>query len=160
MHAMRYQRPLLRMPATCDGCGAAFHLEHALDCRKGGLVIQRHNEIRDALGDLASKAFRNVIKEPIVKEANIRDGTPALIADISIRGLWQPQAVALLDVRVVDIDAPSHIHRNAVAVISSAEEEKKRKYNSAAEARRASFTPFVVSTDGMLGREANFLLKR
>ena len=56
--AMRYQRPLLRMPATCDGCGAAFNLEHALDCRKGGLVIQRHNEIRDALGDLASIAFR------------------------------------------------------------------------------------------------------
>ena len=75
--AMRYQRPLLRMPATCDGCGAAFNLEHALDCRKGGLVIQRHNEIRDALGDLASIAFRNVLKEPIVKEANIRDGTPA-----------------------------------------------------------------------------------
>ena len=158
--AMRYQRPLLRMPATCDGCGAAFNLEHALDCRKGGLVIQRHNEIRDALGDLASIAFRNVIKEPVVKEANIRDGTPALIADISIRGLWEPQAVALLDVRVVDTDAPSHIHRNTVAVLCSAEEEKKRKYNSAAEACRASFTPFVVSTDGMLGREANFLLKR
>ena len=62
--------------------------------------------------------------------------------------------------RVVDTDAPSHIHRNTVAVLSSAEEEKKRKYNSAAETRRASFTPFVVSTDGMLGREANFLLKR
>ena len=57
--ATRYQRPLLRMPATCDGCGAAFNLEHALDCRKGGgggrgLVTQHHNEIRDALGDLAS----------------------------------------------------------------------------------------------------------
>ena len=126
---MRYQRPLLRMPATCDGCGVAFNLEHALDCRKGGLVIQRHNEIRDALVDLASIAFRNVIKEPIVKEANIRDGTPALIADISSRGLWQPQAV--------DTDAPSHIHRNTAAVLSSAEEEKKRKYNSAAEACRA-----------------------
>ena len=61
-----------------------------------------------------------------MKEANIRDGTPALIADISIRGLWEPQAVALLDVRVVDTDAPSHIHRNTVAVLSSAEEEKKR----------------------------------
>ena len=34
--AMRYQRPLLRMPATCDGCGVAFNLEYALDCRKGG----------------------------------------------------------------------------------------------------------------------------
>ena len=63
-----------------------------------------------------------------MKEANIRDSTPALIADISIRGLWQPQAVAL---RVVDTDAPLHIHRNTVAVLSSAEKEKKRKYNSA-----------------------------
>ena len=61
--------------------------------------------------------------------------------------------------RVVDTDAPSHIHRNTVAVLSLAEEEKKRKYNSAAETRRASFTPFIVPTDGMLGREANFLLK-
>ena len=42
----------------------------------------------------------------------------------------------------------------------SAEEEKIRKCNSAAEAHRASFTPFVVSTDGILGREASFLLKR
>ena len=40
------------------------------------------------------------------------------------------------------------------------QQKKRRKYNSAAEARRPSFTPFVVSTDGMLGREANFLLKR
>eukprot|EP00731_Ephydatia_muelleri_P008914 Em0004g1252a len=91
MHAMRYQRPLLRMPATCDGCGAAFHLEHALDCRKGGWSSNAIMKSEMHLEDLASKAFRNVIKEPIVKEANIRDGTPALIADISIRGLWQPQ---------------------------------------------------------------------
>ena len=56
-----------------------------------------------------------------MKEANIRDGTPALIADISIRGVWQPQIVALRDVPVVDIDAPSHIHRNTAAVLSSAE---------------------------------------
>ena len=49
--------------------------------------------------------------------------------------------------RVVDTDAPSHIHRNTGAVLSSAEEEKVRKYNSAAKTRRASLTPFVVSTD-------------
>ena len=76
------------MPATCGGCGVAFNLEHALDCKKkkgggggggGGLVTQRHNEIRGALGDLASIAFKNVIKEPMMKEANIRDGTTALM---------------------------------------------------------------------------------
>ena len=86
--------------------------------------------------------------------------TPALIADINLKGLWHPQTVALLDVQVVCTDTPSHIHRNTDAVLSSAEEEKKRKYNSAAEARQASFTPFVVYTDVVLGIEADLVLKR
>ena len=98
----------------------------------------------------------------MVKEANIRDGTPALIADISIRGLWQPQDCSLAwcaSSRHQCTFTHTCTSEHTDAVLSSAE-EKKRKYNSAAEARRASFTPFVVSTDGMLGREANFLLKR
>ena len=49
------------------------------------------------------------------------------------------------------------VSRSAVAILSSAEAEKKKKYNNAANARRASFTPFVVSVDGALGREATSL---
>ena len=52
--AIRYHQPLSKVPADCDGCGAEFTLQHALDCRKGGLIIQWHNEVRDAIGDLAS----------------------------------------------------------------------------------------------------------
>ena len=63
--AIRYGRPLKRMPATCNGCGAPFDLVHALDCKKGGLVTQRH-EVRDALGDIAALAFKEVTREPIV----------------------------------------------------------------------------------------------
>ena len=37
--SLRYNRSLMLMPPTCDGCGAAFTLSHALDCRKGGLVV-------------------------------------------------------------------------------------------------------------------------
>lgn len=40
---LRYMKPLLNLPATCDGCGAPFTTSHAVDCRKGGLIIQRHN---------------------------------------------------------------------------------------------------------------------
>ena len=65
---MKYQRPLLQMPATCDGCCAAFNLKHALDSKQWGVVTQCHNEVHDALGDLALI----VIKESMVKEANIR----------------------------------------------------------------------------------------
>ena len=87
-------------------------------------MIQRHNEIRDAIGDLASIVYKEVIREPVVQEANNACGVPSLIADLSIRGVWQPQMVALFDIRVVDTDAPSYSHRYVAAILSSAEEEK------------------------------------
>ena len=94
--ALRYHRPLLRLPALCDGCGSQFSTGHALDCRKGGLVIQRHNEIRDALGDLTSIAYKDVVREPVVREPNDHEKVPALVADLSVRGVWQPQATTFL----------------------------------------------------------------
>ena len=79
-----YKKPLLYTPVICDGCGAPFDLSHALSCRKGGLVTQRHNEVQDALGDRSVLAWNQVKRETIVKEANSLDQTPALIADLSV----------------------------------------------------------------------------
>ena len=103
--SLRYNRSLMLMPPTCDGCGTAFSLLHALDCRRGGLVVRRHNEIRDALGDLASLAYKDVIREPVVRDGDA--DSPGLIADLGVRGVWQPQGEALFDVHVVDTDAHS-----------------------------------------------------
>jgi hypothetical protein len=45
------------LPSFCDGCNQKFSVRHALERKKGGLVIPRHNESRDELSDLASKAL-------------------------------------------------------------------------------------------------------
>ena len=45
------------LPYHCDGCGAAFTICHALDCKKGGLITAGHNELRYGFANLADKAF-------------------------------------------------------------------------------------------------------
>ena len=48
---------IVEHPTHCDGCGAKFSIAHGLECEKGGLVIQRHDEIKFRLQDLAARAL-------------------------------------------------------------------------------------------------------
>ena len=130
--ALRYRKPLLNLPPVCDGCGSLFSVEHALDCRVGGLVCQRHNEVCDAICNLASLAWGQVQKEPVVCEEKMDDpSSETLIVDVRISGVWQSQVDALFDVWVVDTDAPSYQSRSPQAVLRTAEVEKRRKYGAA-----------------------------
>ena len=78
--------------------------------------------------------------------------------DLAIRGLFERGTTAIIDVRVTDLDCPSYRARAAASVLESQETAKKRKYQASCEARRCSFTPFVVSADGLLGKEAKALV--
>ena len=44
----------------------------------------------------------------MVKEANLPLGSPALVADLSVRGVCVPQSKALFDIRVINTDTPSY----------------------------------------------------
>ena len=86
--ACRYGKSPKNLQAWCDGCGECFNMNHALNCKNGGLVYQRHNELRDENCDLNKKAgFSQVLSEPIVKEAG-NDGLGELRGDWSVRGFW------------------------------------------------------------------------
>jgi hypothetical protein len=56
--SIRYGRIPAGLLPMCDECGAYFDTNHALSCFKGGLMIIRHNELRDKLCDNASRAFQ------------------------------------------------------------------------------------------------------
>ena len=154
--AIRYKKPLLGVPSHCDGYGALFDLSHPLSFRKNG--FQRRNEVRDAIGDLASMAWSQVVREPVVREANCSTDTTALVADQSVRGVWVPQVEALFDIKVIDTDAQSYCTRPPITILSNAETEKK-KYQQPCHDRRALFTPLCISVDGMIGKETTVFLK-
>ena len=124
------------------------------------MITQRHNELRDAIGDSASLIWSSVKREPIVKNVHDDDSGEVLIADLCVRGVWLPQAEALFDIRIIDTDAQSYLGRSPTQVISVTDNEKKMKYLDAAAALRAHFIPLCFSVDGVAGSEAVSFLKR
>ena len=153
---VRYRKPLKRSFSRCDGCQQDFDLQHALSCKNGGLVTLRHNEIRDAVGDLASILWKNVKREPVVKEPDVENGTPALIADLSARGVWDRQSALSFDILPRSVLPKPQSHE----CTETAEIEKKNKYGPACDEKHMSFTPLVTPIDGVLAPEFTFFLKR
>ena len=170
---MRYAMVPINLPEKCDGCGAKFTLEHANSCKHGGLIIGRHDEIQRELSTIAAMALREsaVRAKPLINPgtyASIKSNSDSNNVEVSsedrgdilVRGLWAKQQDGIIDVRVTHTDAPSYRDREPDKVLQSQEREKKKKYLNNCLQQRRTFTPFVVSSDGLLGREAKSLIKQ
>jgi hypothetical protein len=166
----------------CDGCHQKFSMWHALECKKGGLVISRFNDIRDELSDLASKALLSpsaVWDEPKIHacprspemksdKENEENSVKRLFrnnriedrGDILIRGLWLQSTDCTIDVRITDVDAKSNRSEDPDKVSSAHEREKIKKHLRACLEQRRHFSPFVASAGGLLGEEAKILLRK
>ena len=95
-----------------------------------------------------------------MREDDLASDDPGLRLNLGIQSVWQPQVEVLFDISMIDTDAPSYRRRSPVSVLDSGVVEKKRVYCSAVEDRRGNFTPFVLSVDGSLQREALHFVKR
>ena len=175
----RYGMKILNAPSHCDGCTAEFSETHALDCKIGGLVHQRHDESRDTLGCLACAGFQpsNVRDKPYInpcREIGGNNDVTKLVepqtglecelegdrGDLLIRGFWARGTDCVIDVRIHDVNQNSYLTRTPASILKSAEISKKKKYLEACLAQRRHFTPFAVSYECMLGKEVYVFLKR
>jgi hypothetical protein len=152
--AIRYGTQPVNAQSRCDGCSdrPAFDLDHALNCKKGGMVTWRHNEVRDVFGDFAHQAWNNAEKEPIIEET--REGRIALRADLLVYGVWARQLAALFDIRVTHTDSASYLTKTPSQVMRAQAIEKVQLYGPAT-ARRGSaqFTPLVMGTAGEMDED-------
>ena len=92
-------------PSVCV-CGDIFSVDHAMICKRGGFVIQCHNELRDLEAELLSMVCKDVEVEPVLQDIigeELNRGantTPDTRLDIVARGFWERQRSAFRDVRV------------------------------------------------------------
>ena len=178
---MRYGIGLEDLPCKCDGCGAKFSVEHALACKQGGLVVGRHDEIKDEIAELATMATSSnrVRDEPIIKigrdtngkgvpskanvdcsRANPPTGKEFERGDVLVHGLYDRHTSCIIDVRVTDTDQPSYLTSTPAKAIAKQEKAKKQQYLENCLEQRRHFAPYVVDTYGLLGEEAKAFNKR
>jgi len=171
------------LPEKCDGCGHGFTVEHALTtCKKGGLVVIRHNDLAAEWHELCATALTPsaVSDEPLIHTGRAARGEqgssnvpgdpdPAgannpdhreLRGDVSAHGFWRRGTTAIFDVRIADTDAPGYRGQDPKKILARHEKEKKDKYLDACLERRRQFTPLVYSVDGLMGDEARAASKR
>jgi hypothetical protein len=161
----------LGLPDGCDGCGQKFSVGHALTCKKGGLVLLRHNDVAAEWHQLCAQALTPsaVSDEPLIHSG--QDNTqgaraqgaapqPETRGDVAVHGFWRRGATAIFDIRVTDTDAPTYRGMDPHKVLAKHEKEKKDKYLEHCLARRRHFTPLVFSVDGLRGTEADAASKR
>ena len=132
-----------------------------LEGKKGVFVFICHNEIRDELVDLASKAFSPsaVRDEPKIHSSRaneqetpegrqdqpvkrlFRNNRNEDRGDVLIRGLWSKGTDCILDVRMTDLDAKSNKSRNPDKVLAAHEQEQIRSIWSLASNNDDIFLP-------------------
>ena len=102
---LRYDWPFKDNPTRC-ACGDLFSIDHAMICKKGGFIIQRHNELRDLEAELLNIVCNDVQIEPALQEINgevLNSGSNKsqdARLDVHARGFWERQRSAFFDVRV------------------------------------------------------------
>ena len=155
--AIRYNSSLRSLPTKCP-CGQRFDLDHALNCKRGGFVIMRHNNVRDFESNLLTQVCTDVQLEPPLQPLegeNIRgladDGARP---DIRARGFWRPAQNAFFDIRLTNLNATSQAHLPTNRVFAKHEAEKKREYNQRImRVEHGTFTPLVFSLNGVMAPE-------
>ena len=136
-----------------------FTVDHAIICQGGGLVIQRHNEMRDLLAELFDMVCYDVQVEPALQPITgeeLARGTnqaPDARLDVHCRGFWERQRAAFFDIRVCHPNADWYRDLSPKLIYRIHENEKKRKYSRTTEIEQGTFTSLVFTTTGGMADE-------
>ena len=129
--ALRYGWQPSRLPLECV-CGSAFSVEHALNCARGGLPSQCHNELRGLTAQLLSEVCYDVKTEPDLQpltgeRMNYRSAitTEEARLDVRAQGFWARSEKAYFDVKVFNPFAKSYRDKSIPSLFFQIEQLKQ-----------------------------------
>ena len=162
---LRYGWTIPNTPFHC-GCGQKNSVDHTLNCKLGGYVTMRHNNIRNFEASLLSDVCKDVKIEPEllpIGDSTIHSSNSAEKArlDVSAVGIWSQMERTFLDVRVFHPNSASYLNTDPQQLYVQHEREKKRTYNDRIlQVEKGSFSPLIFSTTGGMGPESTRFHKR
>ena len=159
--ALRYGWPVEGLPQRCH-CGLPFDTNHAMNCKTGGLICNRHDEVRDITAQMLREVCRDVrVEPPLIPtngqtfELSVANAADDAKLDVSARGFWRRGQRAFVDVRIFNPMARSYIEMPLSSAHSQNEKEKKRRYDERVrEVEQGTFTPLVFTTSGGMAPQA------
>ena len=156
--SLRYNESVTDLPSKCP-CGDDFNINHALNCKRGGFVIMRHDNIRDYEAKLLRKVCNDVETEPHLQPLEGESVTGAAgdnaRPDIRARGIWRRAQNGFFDVMVTNVFSSYQANSSTETIYARHESAKKRSYNDRImNVEHGSFTPLVFSVNGGTGPEA------
>ena len=162
---LRYGWTIPNTPFHC-GCGKKNDIEHTLNCKRGGYVTMRHNNLRDFEASLLTEVCKDVKTEHTLLPLG-DSGTQSSIdaekarLDVSAVGIWSSMERTFLDVRVIHPNSASYLDTTPNQLYIQKEREKKKDYNDRVlQVEKGSFSPLIFTTTGGMGPEATRYHKR
>ena len=176
----RYGFGVFNTPSHYDDCNSKFLITHDLDYKRGGLIHARHDESHDSFDCLACAGFQssNVCDEPQINHIAPLEGEMNAMKEKNSSRIirvsrWKALRIVVICqfmvfgigaliapymfVSVMSIRPPIKLVN--LPRLQNRQKMTKRRYFKPCLKQRRHFTPFVVSCEGLLGKEVDTFLK-
>ena len=169
---MHFNCLLRNCPFICPAqrCMEPFNLKHIDSCPYGGVVIRRHEYIKNIFSKHAEKSFGTacVSVEPGLGELNEEEIqlisgniTKEARADIIIMDYDGTQTSSYFDVSVISAICDTHIENDVLQTLKLGEKRKNAKYGARIKIQFGSnFYPLLLSSGGAMGPMALKAIKQ
>ena len=137
-----------------------------MNCKRGGFINARHDNLRDFFAKLLEKVCNDVETEPHLQPVGGQRFKPSVNisdearSDVRARGYWRPGQDFYYDLCITNADADSQKERTVAAILRSKETSKKSQYNQRImDVDHGTFTPLVLTIKGVMGHECEKFIK-